>query len=197
LPVLVAHLQKAPPLWSHKALLAIPDLGEYHSAVAQRAAEASDGILTPGGGTARPNLASARPAAASPTAAVWGGPLSAMTLHNAMAATVNCTVEWMDVEAQPTAKYPDWNNWLWCGDITAGSDSGQMKVADYAAHVPNSPINKGDTVWIYVWVAGGSDLDGSKLTSYQFTYDPGSTKQAAFVASGTTTINSLSVQSYQ
>ena len=68
---------------------------------------------------------------------------------------------------QPTAKYSDWNKWLWSGTLTAGCGS-TIKMSDFAAKVPLSPLNKGDTVWIYVWVAGGTDQNGKNLTSYQF-----------------------------
>ena len=120
-----------------------------------------------------------------------------MSLHHAMAADCQWTVEWMDGGSQqPTQNYSDWNSWLWSGTLTAGCGS-TIKLSDFAAKVPLSPLNNGDTVWIYVWVAGGTDQSGANLTSYQFTYNSGSTLTAGFVISGTTTINTLSVASYQ
>lgn len=48
-----------------------------------------------------------------------------------------------------------------------------------------------------MWVAAGTDNSGSTgLKSYQFTYDPGSPSMAVFGISGTTTINTLSVEQY-
>lgn len=128
---------------------------------------------------------------------VMGGPLSIMKLHNGMAANCQWTVEWMDAGSQqPTQNYPDWNKWLWSGTLTGGCSS-TIKLSDFAAKVPLSAMNNGDTVWIYVWVEAGTDQSGADLTSYQFTYNSGSTLRAEFVMTGTTTINTLSVASYQ
>lgn len=192
---LMAEIVKGPPVWSHMALLNIPDLGNYRAALVARAAEAPSGAVSPGVATAPSPTHTA--AAGRPKAAVMmGGPLSIMSLHNAMAANCQWTCEWMDGGAQqPTAKYSDWNTWLWSGTLTGGCGS-TIALTDFAKKVPLSPLNKGDTVWIYVWVQAGTDQSGKDMTSFQFTYDPGSTLTAAFNISGTTTINSLSVASY-
>lgn len=194
---LVAQIVQGPPVWSHMALLNIPQLGNYTAALTKRAAEASNGAVSPGVGTAPSPTHTASVASVTRAAVVMGGPLSIMSLHNAMAADCQWTVEWMDGGSQqPTQNYSDWNKWLWSGTLTAGCGS-TIKLADFAAKVPLSPLNNGDTVWIYVWVAGGTDQSGANLTSYQFTYNSGSTLTAAFVISGTTTINTLSVASYK
>jgi hypothetical protein len=194
---LVAQIVQGPPVWSHMALLNIPDLGNYAAALTKRAAEAPSGAVSPGVGTAPSPTHTSATAGVARAAMVMGGPLSIMSLHNAMAADCQWTVEWMDGGSQqPTQNYSDWNKWLWSGTLTAGCGS-TIKLSDFAAKVPLSPLNNGDTVWIYVWVAGGTDQSGANLTSYQFTYNSGSTLTAAFVISGTTTINTLSVASYQ
>lgn len=194
---LVAQILQGPPVWSHMALLNVPNLGNYAAALTKRASEAPSGAVSPGAGTAPSPSHTAPPTGAAQAAAVMGGPLSIMSLHNAMAADCQWTAEWMDGGSQqPTQKYSDWNKWLWSGTLTAGCGS-TMKLSDIAAKVPLSPLNNGDTVWIYVWVAGGTDQNGKNLSSYQFTYNSGSTMTAAFVISGTTTINTLSVASYQ
>jgi hypothetical protein len=128
--------------------------------------------------------------------ATMGGPLSSMHYHNAMAATTSVTVKWMHGQVQPTQFYSDWNKWWWHPGITAGCDC-DLPISQIQQQVPNAPLSNGDTVWIYVFVDGGTALDGSTaLPGYTFTYDSGSIMKASFVASGTTTINQLAVQSY-
>lgn len=190
-------LVNAPPVWAHMALLHIPGLGAHSAALAARAADASDGSVTPGS-TTTAAVETVQPVrAAAAAAAVMGGPLSIMTLNNHMAADCQWTAKWMDGgEEQPTKNYPNWNNWKWSGTLTAGCGS-TISLNTFASSVPNSPLNTGDVVWIYVWVAGGSDRSGrTDLTSYQFTYDSGSPSAAVFGISGTTTINTLSVEKY-
>jgi len=192
---LVAELTQASPAWAHAALLSIPDLGAHRSALLKRAAEAPDAMISPGAGTAR----AAHPAAPRNLAAaagLMGGPLSSMTLNNHMAANCRWTIEWFDGENQPAAKYPDWNKWKWSDTLTAGCGSA-MSVIDVRNQVPDAPLNNGDVIWIYVWVQAGTDKNGKdNLSSFQFTYDSGSPLRAVFGISGTTTINTLSVESY-
>ena len=192
---LVAELTQAPPAWAHAALVSIPDLGAHGAALAKRAAEAQDGVISPGAGTASATLAAA-PRKIAAAAALMGGPLSSMTLNNHMAADCKWTMEWFDGSNQPTAEYSDWNKWKWSGTLTAGCGS-TMTVDEVRKQVPNAPLNNGDVIWIYVWVAGGTDKNGKdNLPSFQFTYDSGTPQKAVFGISGTTTINTLSVESY-
>lgn len=192
---LAAVLAEASPIWAHRALLAIPDLGTKYPELLKHAAEAPDGSITPGATTARPApLDAMQPMALS--AGLMGGPLSSMRLNNHMAADCQWTIEWFDGAIQPLKTYPDWNTWTWSGTLTAGKGS-EMSVVEVAQKVPNAPLKDGDVVWVYVWVAGGSDKSGKdNLTSFQFTYVSGSPLKATFGISGTTTINSLSVESY-
>ena len=193
---LVAELIQAPPSWAHAALLYVPDLGSHSAALVKRAAEAADGTVTPGAGTKPATLAAAPQNMAAAVAALMGGPLSSMTLNNHMAADCQWTMEWFDGSNQPTAEYPDWNTWKWSGTLTAGCGS-TMSVSDVSKQVPNAPLNNGDVIWIYVWVAGGTDKNGKdNLPSFQFTYDSGTPTKAVFGISGTTTINTLSVETY-
>lgn len=187
---LIKHILKGPPVWSHMALMFIKDPGAQDAALKARAAEVPTDMLQPAAGT---KLMDENDVA---LVGDMGGPLSSMNLHNAMAATVQWTVKWQNggVE-QPTKAYPDWNKWKWSGDITAGCGS-QMALSTIAAKVPNAPLSNGDTVWIYVWVALGTDLS-SKGSLFQFTYQSGSTKTAYWNASGTTTINQLSLTNYK
>ena len=90
---LVAQILQGPPVWSHMALLNIPDLGSYAAALTARAADAPSGILSPGADTA-PSPTHASPVAGGMrAAAVMGGPLSIMSLHNAMAADCQWTAD--------------------------------------------------------------------------------------------------------
>ncbi len=190
-----AGLMQASPVWAHAALLSVPDWGAHGEALSKRAAEAPDGTVSPGSATKR-IVAGVAPTNLVANAAVMGGPLSKMTLNNHMAADCQWTVEWFDGKEQPADKYPDWNKWKWSGTLTAGCGS-TMSVIDCKNQVPNSPLNNGDVVWIYVWVAGGSDKSGNTdLPSFQFTYDSGSPSGGVFGISGTTTINTLSVEKY-
>ncbi len=191
----VAALAQASPVWANAALYAIPDLGAGRAALLKRAAEAPDGTISPGSATKR---TAQSPVAANVVAAanLMGGPLSKMTLNNHMAADCKWTMEWFDGQQQPNQKYPDWNTWKWSDTLTAGCGS-TMSVVECAQKVPNSPLNTGDVIWIFVWVAAGSDKNGKdNLTSFQFTYNPGTPTGADFGISGTTTINTLSVEKY-
>jgi hypothetical protein len=192
---LVAALANASPVWAHAALHTIPDLGAHNATLLKKVAEAPDGTISPGSTSKR---AAPTPFAANvvAAAAVMGGPLSKMTLHNHLAADCNWTMEWFDGAQQPTQHYPDWNKWKWNGTLTAGC-SGTMSVADCAKQVPNSPLKSGDVIWIYVFVNGGFDKNGKDdLSSFQFTYDSGNPSGAEFGISGTTTINTLSMEKY-
>jgi hypothetical protein len=114
-----------------------------------------------------------------------------------MAADCEWTVKWMNSgKEQPNEHYSDWNTWLWSALLSGGCGS-TIDVVDFAKKVPNCTLNKGDVVWIYVWVCAGYDKNGKdNLPSFQFTYDPGSPSTAIFGISGTTTINTLSVEQY-
>lgn len=188
---LVKAILNGPPAWSAIAALQMRDLNDDDdTALAKRAAEVPAGKMSPGVATdlIEPDRSAAL------TAAVDMGAISSMSLHNAMAATVQWTVNWQNGGTeQPKTAYPDWNKWQWSGDITAGCSS-EMTMQKITQKVPNAQIANGDTVWIYVWVAGGSDLS-SKNSQFQFTYGSGSVAQAKWVASGTTTINQLGLQS--
>ena len=187
---LVKHVLEGPPFWSHMALLHMDDMGGDEAALRARAAQAPADMVRPEAGS---ELLAENDVA---LAGELGGPLSAMNLHNAMAANCQWTVKWMNggVE-QPTTNYPNWDKWQWSGTLTAGCGS-QMALSKIAAKVPNAPLNNGDTVWIYVWVQAGSDKS-SKDSTFQFTYQSGSTKIAYWNISGTTTINSLSLNNYK
>ena len=188
---LIKNILDGPPLWSQMALLYLHDFGPAEEALRQRAAEAPAELLRPAAGSVIPVKAKA---------AVSGnimGPLSLMALHNAMAATCEWTVEWMNngVE-QPGTAYPDWNDWLWSEQLTAGCSSGPISLTKFAAKVPKAPLGTGDTVWIYIWVMAGTDRS-SKDSLFQFTYNSGSAKTAYWNISGTTTINQLSLTDYK
>ncbi|WP_040278827.1 hypothetical protein [Psychroserpens damuponensis] len=196
LEVVTTQLMKASPVWAHAALSCIPELGkQQHDELTQKALESPSGTITPSTeittelkNETAPSLDFAR------RANLMGGEISAISLKNKLAANCQFTAMWYDGgEIQPKHNYNDWNNWLWSGTLTAGCGK-KMTLNSIAKKVPNAPLNNGDVVWIYVWVAGGTDMDGRKLlTSYQFTYQSGTPATADFVASGTTTINTLSV----
>jgi hypothetical protein len=196
LDAVAAALKKGPPVWSHLALLHIHDLGSHREALQQNAANAPDGSVSPGSGTTAPAATVAVARSAQPEN-LMGGPLSKMCLNNHMAADCEWTVKWMNSgKEQPNEHYSDWNTWLWSALLSGGCGS-TIDVVDFAKKVPNCTLNKGDVVWIYVWVCAGYDKNGKdNLPSFQFTYDPGSPSTAIFGISGTTTINTLSVEQY-
>jgi hypothetical protein len=196
LDAVAAALKDGPPLWAHLALLHIPNLGSHLGALQQNAAKAPDGSVSPGSGTTAP-APTVSVARSAQEANLMGGPLSKMCLNNHMAADCQWTAKWMDSGSeQPNANYPDWNTWQWSAVLTAGCGS-TIDMVTIAAKVPNSHLTKGDVIWIYVWVAGGYDKNGKDdLPSFEFTYDPGSPSTAIFGISGTTTINTLSVEKY-
>jgi hypothetical protein len=190
-----AALLQAPPAWAHAALLSVPDWGANQQGLVARAGEASDGTVSPAAGSKRV-MAAGAPRNLAAAAALMGGPLSKMTLNNHMAANCQWTIEWFDGKDQPADKYSDWNKWKWSGTLTAGCGS-TMSVIDVRNKVPLSPLNNGDVIWVYVWVEAGTDKNGKdNLPSFQFTYDSGSPQQGIFGISGTTTINTLSVEKY-
>ncbi|MFQ6026306.1 MAG: hypothetical protein ACE5Q6_02195 [Dehalococcoidia bacterium] len=190
LDALAAELITGPPVWAHAALLTIPDLGAHRAALLQRAAEAPDGTVSPASGT---------------TAAVEddvlreftsGGPCSKFDLHDGLAADCRFTAKWMDGGAeQPTSHYPNQSDWLWSHTLTAGCHQ-TIDLVKFGEKVPNSPLRRGDDIWIYVDVIAGNTLSGKNLF-LKFTYDPGSTLTVFYVATGTTTINRLSVSDYK
>lgn len=193
--VLIKHILEGPPLWSHMALIHLSDLGNDEKLLLNRADELPAEMKLP-----EKDTVNALDATSETLLAPIGGsaqPLSQMYLWNAMAATVQWTVNWTDggVE-QPKSSYPNWGDWWWSGNITAGCGSGPVSLATIAQKVPNATLKDGDTVWIYVWVAGGSDLNG-KTSPFQFTYSSGSTMCAYWNANGTTTINHLSLTDYK
>jgi hypothetical protein len=191
----VSQLLAGPAVWAHMALAYIPDLGDRREALLNKASEAPEGVRSPGVPTALVSQAAA-PQAQAASATTMGGPLSSMHFYNAMGAITSVTVEWMHGQIQPTQFYPDWNTWWWHTGITAGCDC-DLPINQIQQQVPNAPLSNGDTVWIYVFVDGGTALDGrTALPGYTFTYDSGSTVKASFRAWGITTINHLEVQSY-
>lgn len=194
LDAVVTELTQASPIWAHAALVSIPDLGDYREALLKRAGEAPPGVSSPGTETPMEDDSTKAIFAAFSSSSVFESEISAISLKNKMAANCQFTAKWFDGGVvQPTNAYSDWNDWLWSSKLTAGC-SQKLTLSEIAAKVPKSPLKNGDLVWIYVWVEAGTDMDGRKLlTSYKFTYQSGIPATADFVASGTTTINTLSV----
>lgn len=192
LDTVITELMKASPVWAHAALICIPDLGKHREALLKKVAEAPQGTVSPDADTMTVEVNAN--AVFTLNTALMGGPISAMNLKNKMAATCQFTAKWYDAsKIQPQAAYDNWDDWSWSSKLTAGC-SQKMELSDIAKKVPKSPLNNGDVVWIYVWVQSGTDMDGRELlTSYQFTYQSGTPSTVEFVASGTTTINTLSV----
>jgi hypothetical protein len=61
------------------------------------------------------------------------------------------------------------------------------KCSDFAASPSTAPLNAGDEIWMYVWVAGGKDNE----TPLRLTYDPNSAATANFVITGGVDNNEL------
>ena len=93
---------------------------------------------------------------------------------------------WVDnAQIQPAAGSSS-GLWKWSSKLMVGQDA-QMACTDFA--LADSPLNEGDTVWMYMWVQAGKDIE----SPLRFTYSSTTADYAQFTSSGCTQNDSLAL----
>jgi hypothetical protein len=180
------HILQGPDNWSRIAHLNFPELGNSHNAILAKSKEVASPVSSEKAPLFDQQIEAMTLAVAEPIA------ISKMNLNCQAIVVCNWSLNWTDAgEDQPMKNFPDWNSWLWTDNITQYKSSGAINLTKFSEHV-NLPLNKGDQVWMWVYVQAGYDVHDKKL--FSFVYDPGTTACANLVLSGTTSNPILSYQ---
>jgi len=156
----LASMLESEPEWAHYALLFVPDLGEGRDALVQASSAYKENIR---------QAAAARSGAESFAPAVTL--VSSLELYEISGAAFECqfTMYWRDANGniQPNFGTPDQSQWKWSQKLSiAINRSAVLDCGSFA--LPNSPLNKGDEVWMVVQIICGGLYD----TNLRFVYDP-------------------------
>ena len=174
----LAQVLQGPAQWAQNAYLAIPNLGSSQDAIVEKATDFASPVESAEAPSFE-DVSAARPNGGGDPIAI-----SRMNLNCQAIVVCNWSLNWTDAgEDQPKKNYPDWNKWLWTDNITQYKSSGAINLTKFSQHV-NLPLNKGDQVWMWVYVQAGYDVHDKNL--FSFVYDPGTTACANLILSGTT-----------
>ena len=175
-----AAILQSDPFWAHKTLLHVPDLGSYRDAIIKKAAETPESALH----TLRhvDDLGEHHAMLMASTGGLGQtlGSISGFELFDDGGYNCEFTMYWTnDAKIQPAAGTTDHSKWKWSEKILLGQST--SNICSYFA-LPDSPLQAGNEVWMYMWVQAGDDIE----SPLRFTYDPNTANKAHFVASGPT-----------
>lgn len=209
---LVARVLDNDPEWAYRVLLHVPDLGSHRDALIAKAAENPEWAFN----TLRsiPDLASHRDeliatAVKSPEWALQTlrfvpdlGSSQQMVQHRAGAlaqsfgnisgfnlldqAWYNCSFTMMWVH-NGIAFPPDVGSAIYSPERSGGTGPAQEPCTYFPQQ--NEPLQAGDSVWMYMYVRTGSNVE----SAFRFTYDPTTENYAYFTATGSTTSPTLAL----
>ncbi|MEZ4858919.1 MAG: hypothetical protein R2781_08930 [Flavobacteriaceae bacterium] len=192
LSAVVDHVLTNDPELSFEMLRSIPNLGEHRDKLIKKTGESKVWALH----TLRqiPNLGENEAFLKNKLGDSFQsfGNISAFNLLDQ--AWYNCqfTMFWINQGVQyPQAEIPrdNWDKWKWSSEMSGGGSGVTMKCTDFV--LENTSLVAGNTVWIYMWVRAGDDIE----SAFRFTYDPNTTNVASFTATGTTKSTKLSLSS--
>jgi len=184
---LVDAVLEGPPEWAYYALRDVSNLStEDQARLAERAADdpltAVNALRTVRGLDAHTDLLTE----AAGVLAASQGTISGFYLNNKGSYNCEFTMYWVDNgKIQPAAGSSS-GLWKWSPKLMVGQDA-QMACTEFA--LTDSPLNEGDTVWMYMWVQAGKDIE----SPLRFTYSSTTADYAWFTSSGCTQNDSLAL----
>ncbi|MEN2786925.1 hypothetical protein ACFOKI_08640 [Sphingomonas qilianensis] len=184
---LIEAVLAGPPEWAFYALTNLPNLDadERAALVAKAATDPFTAANTLRGVRGIEAHSDALTQAAGNFAATQGT-ISGFYLNNKGSYNCEFTMYWVDNgKAQPqTGSKSD--KWVWSSKLMVGQDE-KKACTDFA--LTDSPLKEGDTVWIYLWVQAGQDIE----SPLRFTYSSAVAEYACFTSSGCTQSDSLAL----
>lgn len=163
---IVSNVLQGPAEWAHHALRYVPSLSIQHrDALIRKSAEEPLSALhtlrfVPELGRHRDEVVKAAGALAQVQGAISG-----FYLNNKGSYNCEFTMYWTNNgKIQPAAGSAK-GDWIWSSKMMVGQDT-QMTCS--AFQLPNSPLQLGNEVWMYLWVQAGSDIE----SPLRFTYNP-------------------------
>ena len=180
---LVSHVLESDPEWAYNTLIHVPDLGRHRDALIAKASESPEWALR----THRfvDDLGSNADMVAKKAGALLQsqGVISGFNLLDQ--AWYNCqfTMFWVNngkPQPQTAVKKSNWGEWKWSSELHGGGAGVTVACSEFA--LPKAPLADGNSVWMYMWVRAGKDVE----SPLRFTYSPNTTDIAYFTATGST-----------
>ena len=159
---LALFLQNEPEL-AHKALLLVPDLDGARDILVKASSAYKENAIQ----------VETEPAAATRAFVAAGvTSIGSLELYEIAGAAFECkfTMYWRDSNGniQPNAGTPDHSQWKWSQKLSIAINRAAILDCSSFA-LPNSPLNKGDEVWMVVQIVCGGLYE---LRNLSFIYDP-------------------------
>ncbi|TXC69790.1 hypothetical protein FSB78_01575 [Sphingomonas ginsenosidivorax] len=114
------------------------------------------------------------------------GTISGFYLNNKGSYNCEFTMYWVDNGQVQPKKGSTPDKWVWSSKLMVGQDEKKACV-DFA--LSGSPLKEGDTVWMYLWVQAGQDIE----SPLRFVYSSAVADYAWFTSSGCTQSDSLAL----